>query len=87
MSSVNPARRLRSETWDLEIRLRDASGEEHVHALAVCLAVDQRYGLRELNFVSRSRSGSGLDELLSELGIQLSRIIQGRNPLTGAKET
>lgn len=78
--SLNPHRRLRGETVDLQIRLKDAAGEERCHNLAVCLAVDDDYHLHELNFVTRGKIGGGLDEMLSQLGIALSRIIQGRHP-------
>jgi hypothetical protein len=78
--SVNPHRRLRSETVDVSIRFTDASGEERSHDLAVCLAVNDEYQLRELNFVTRGKCGSGLDVMLAQLGIALSRIIQGRDP-------
>lgn len=76
-------RRLRSETVNIKLRLKDASGEEREHRLAVCLAVDEHYRLFEMNFVTRGKIGQGLDEMLRELGIQLSRAIQGRDPETG----
>lgn len=79
--SLNPHRRLRSETVDLEIRVG-----EGVHRLAVSLAVDEKDGLREIVFVTRGKVGHGLDDMLRELGIQLSRAIQGRNP-DGEAET
>ena len=84
--SLNPHRRLRSETTDISIRFKDASGEERCHELAVCLAVDSRGRLRELNFVTRGKIGSGLDDMLKQLGIQISRVIQGRDP-NGEAET
>ncbi len=72
------SRRLRSETVGLNIQL--ANG---FHSLAVSLAVDDDHRLREIIFVSRGKIGQGLDEMFRELGIQLSRAIQGRDPETG----
>ncbi len=70
--------RLRSETTDLRIHVGDGW-----HDLAVCLAVDDDYRIHELNFVTRGKIGHGLDDMLSELGIQISRVLQGRDPVTG----
>lgn len=53
------------------------------HDLAVCLAYDATGAVREVNFVSRGKIGHWIDSLLSELGIALSRAIQGRDPVTG----
>jgi|TARA_R110002074_G_scaffold159960_3_gene317312 hypothetical protein len=40
--------------------------------------------VREIVFVERAgKAGSELDEKFHELGVQLSRAIQGRDPLTG----
>ena len=78
MSKVNPHRRLRSETVDIEIQIDDGS-----HKFEVSLAYDDVGILREIAFVGRGKCGGGLDHILRELGIQLSRAIQGRNPMTG----
>jgi hypothetical protein len=43
--------------------------------------------LREINFVGRGKIGHGVDAMLHELGIKLSRAIQGRNPDTGTADT
>ena len=70
------ANRIPSTTWDVTI------GEGH--HLKVSLAYDKDTGtLREVVFVGRGKSGHGLDDMLSELGIKLSRIIQGRDPESG----
>lgn len=79
MSAINPARRLRSETFDLTIRLGEG---EHRLAVSLCYAQDS-YRLTEIAFVGRGKIGHGLDDMLRELGIQLSRAIQGRDPDTG----
>lgn len=39
--------------------------------------------LREVVFVGRGKIGQGLDLMLNELSIKLSRAIQGRDPETG----
>ena len=52
--------------------------------LAVSIARSVDGEVRELVFVERAgKVGSELDEKFHELGIQLSRAIQGRDPLTG----
>ena len=55
------------------------------HPLTVSLADDPETGLlREVVFVTRGKIGSGIDLMFHELGIKLSRAIQGRDPETGA---
>lgn len=59
------------------------------HVLAVSLAYarvtpDGLADLREVAFVTRGKIGHGMDDMLTELGIKLSRAIQGRDPETGA---
>jgi hypothetical protein len=75
---TTPHRRLRSETVSLTLRLGELS-----HNLDVSLAYDQDNVLRELVFVGRGKIGHGMDQLLHELGIQLSRVIQSRDAVTG----
>ena len=72
---VNQYRRLQCENVDLEINVGKGS-----HKLIVCLARDAKGILREVNFVGRGKIGHGVDQMLHELGIQLSRAIQGRKP-------
>jgi hypothetical protein len=62
------------------------------HSLTLSLAYDRSPdhpagmgALRELAFVGRGRSGQGLDFLLTDLAIKVSRAIQGRDPATGVK--
>lgn len=73
----------------VEIRLggaRDAAGEIIGHELAVSLAWHPETGaLHEIAFVGRGKSGQGLDLLLAELGLKLTRVIQGRDPETGER--
>ena len=76
---TTPHRRLRSETVSLTLKL--GNGE---HKLDLSMAYDGSGVLREVVFVGRGRIGLGLDDLLRELGPQISRAIQGRNPDTGA---
>ena len=75
---VNPHRRLMSETYSLTLELPKGN-----HFLDVCLAYDSDMRLREVNFVGRGKIGEGMDDLLRDLGIKLSRAIQGRSPDTG----
>lgn len=52
------------------------------HTVDIALAyVDGR--LHEIAFVGRGKPGEGLDHILSDLSIALSRAIQGRDPNTG----
>ena len=67
-----------SETYDIQLQIGD--GE---HKLAVSLCRSPSGELTEIAFVGRGKIGQGLDDMLRELGIQLSRAIQGRNPMTG----
>ncbi len=53
------------------------------HEIDVALAYDKGV-LHEIQFVGRGKIGQGVDLLLHDLGVQLSRAIQGRDPVTGA---
>ena len=76
------ADRLPSETFSLTL-LWDAGGR--AHELDVSLVYARIGGpLHEIVFVGRGKIGHGLDLMLHELGIKLSRAIQGRDPATGA---
>ena len=72
--AINKHRRLRSENYDLDVR---------GYHLTATLAYDEADKLRELAFVGRGKVGTGLDPILAELGIQLSRALQSRMPETG----
>jgi len=78
VSTINPHRRLRSETYSLELKIGAGS-----HRLDVSIARDGDDRVREVAFVGRGKIGLGLDTLLHELGIQVSRAIQRRDPQTG----
>lgn len=71
-------RRLRSVTMPLTIQIGDGK-----HDLAVCLAYDANDRLHEINLVSRGKIGHHMDLMLHDLGIKLSRAVQGRDPDTG----
>ncbi len=76
--------RLRCETVDLTIGKTEKNPVGH--KLKLSLAYDPETKLlREVVFVGRGKSGHGLDFLLHDLGIAVSRAIQGRNPDTGKK--
>jgi hypothetical protein len=53
------------------------------HHLDVSLVYGADDHLRELVFVGRGKVGQGLDLLLTDLGIKISRALQHRNPDTG----
>lgn len=79
------ATRLPSEVVAIRLGgVPDAAGETLGHELAVALAWHPDTGaLQEIAFVGRGKSGQGLDLLLAELGVKLTRAIQGRDPETG----
>lgn len=74
-------RRLPCETCSFTI----GSSETSIgHRITVNIAYESLSGpVTEIAFVERGKSGHGLDQLLAELGIKLSRALQGRDPDTG----
>jgi hypothetical protein len=74
-------RRLRSES--VNFTLHAGPDGKATHSMTLCLAYDGGGVLHELNIVSRGKIGHGLDLALHDLGIRISRAIQGRNPDTG----
>lgn len=69
-------RRFRSETF----RILLPGGNEAQHEFDVSLAYRPDGTINDVIFVGRGKIGHGLDLMFNELGIQLSRIIQGRDP-------
>lgn len=80
---VNLHRRLSGETVSLALQVPAGDGKAAFHPLDVSLMYDAAGILREVCFVGRGKIGQGLDLLLHDLGIKLSRAIQGRDPDTG----
>lgn len=72
---MNTYSRLRCWNFDFQIKM-----EQGQHFVTAALAYDRTGHLREINFVGRGKIGQGVDQMLHELGIQLSRAIQGRDP-------
>lgn len=72
------ARRLHSLTYDVPLPLHNG-----FHDLKLTVAFDEQNRPHEVAYVSRGKSGHGLDQLLIELAIATSRALQGRDPLTG----
>jgi len=62
---------------NVEITLEASGG---VHHIIVALAYDENEVLHEINFVGGWKTGQGIGLLLHDLGIKLSRAIQGRDP-------
>jgi hypothetical protein len=82
---MEPAR-IEAETVSLTLEVPSGRGRPDfiaTHALEVSFAYGADGRLREVVFVGRGKVGHGLDLLLHDLGIKLSRAIQGRNPDTG----
>lgn len=85
VTAVNQYRRLRCENVECRISAgEDVNGQPlgH-HEFTICLAYDDDGVLREVNFVGRGKIGHAIDLMFHDLGIALSRAIQGRNPTTG----
>jgi hypothetical protein len=76
--------RLPAENVSMTLEVPTANGDEPAHHhLDVSLAYLPNGMLYEIAFTGRGKAGHGLDPLLSDLGIKLSRAIQGRDPDTG----
>ena len=75
---VNPHRRLEGENFTLTIPL----GQRH-HEFTLTIARDENDIPREVAFIGRGIVGQGLDQFLVELGLQISRAMQRRDPATG----
>ena len=78
MSGINKHRRLWSDNYTISIPLG-----ERAHEFTLTVARDHEDVPQEIAFVGRGRSGAGLDQFLVELGIQVSRALQRRNPANG----
>lgn len=78
---MKPERRLRSETVSIDLDAGpDPAGAPAIHRFDVSLAYGENGILREVVFVGRGKVGHGIDLLFHDLGIKLSRAIQGRDP-------
>jgi hypothetical protein len=78
-------RRLPSETWEIILKPAGWAPGDPVHQLAVSLVwtPPDYIVLHEIVFVGRGKIGHGLDQMLVDLGVQISRAIQGRDPQSG----
>ena len=65
----------------LEVPAADGNVARHKLDLTMAYAPDGT--LHEIAFGGRGKIGQGMDLLLRDLGIKVSRAIQGRNPDTG----
>jgi hypothetical protein len=86
--TLRTPRRLASENYHAVLNLpgRDPqSGEATLgqHHLDITVARDSRGRACEIAFTGRGKIGHGLDQILIDLGIAVSRAIQGRDPQTG----
>jgi hypothetical protein len=79
---MHPAR-LQSETFALKLTGGELSnGTRVVHYLDVTFSyLGDR--VHDIIFVGRGKVGHGIDLMFQDLGIQLSRALQGRDPLQG----
>ena len=80
---LRPPRRLPSVTTTVKIGVADDGGGGHTLEISLVYLDTEPAQLVEVVFQSAGKIGSGLDLLLQELGIKLSRFIQGRHPETG----
>lgn len=79
-----PKARLKAESVSFVI----GDGQQHRgHAITANLGYDPDTGqLVEIAFCEAGKIGHGVQILLSELGIKLSRALQQRNPETGEED-
>lgn len=71
--------RLQSETFTIHLTGGTVDGTVVKHRIDVTLShLDNR--VHDLIFVGRGKIGQGIDLMFTDLGIQLSRILQGRDP-------
>lgn len=76
-------RRLQGETFSMILDVPAADGEVAHHHVDANLSYAPDGTLHEISFVGAGKAGHGISLLLSDLGIKLSRAIQGRSPETG----
>ena len=75
--------RLPAENFTVYLRpAEDAAPHEIVVSIARHPATNE---IHEIAFVTRGKIGHGLDLMLQDFGIQLSRAIQNRDPETGTE--
>lgn len=79
VSSMRPAKRLPAEIHKVRLQTSD-NGE---HEIDVSLVKDLNGQPVELVFVGRGKIGHGIDLMLTNLGIAVSRILQDRDPNSG----
>lgn len=75
-------RRLPGETVSMTLDVAAANGEVAHHKLEMTMAYADGI-LHEISFGGRGKIGQGMDHLLTDLGIKISRALQGRDPDTG----
>ncbi len=76
--------RLNAETYDLTIYAGMTDGKQVWHQVTVSVARLKNGQIHEIAFVGRpGEEGSQLDLMYRNLGIQLSRVFQRRDPATG----
>jgi hypothetical protein len=78
MARINLHRRLFSENYAIRVPLG-----EGIHEFTLTIGRDKNDVPREVAFGHRGKSGQGFDQVLVQLGIQISRALQRRDPETG----
>ena len=76
---MRPTSRLRSITHKVHIQ----TSADGVHELDIAIGYDASGYPLEIAFVGRGKFGHGIDQMMANLGIALSRILQFRNGDTG----
>ncbi len=77
--------RLKAETYDLSIYAGTKDGKQVWHNVTVSVARLKNDQIHEIIFVERpGPENSQLDLMYQNLGLQLSRVFQRRDPVTGA---
>jgi len=71
-------RRLKSYNYHHTLKIAEGK-----HELDITVAYDKYGHVHEIAFSSRGTIGQGMDQMLVDLGIAVSRAIQDRDPITG----
>ena len=85
---MRTSRRLYAETWKVSHQTFDTNGEPNGE-IPITLTVasdplsDNPNQTQEVVFTDAGKTGTGITLLLNDIGIWVSRLIQGRHPETG----
>lgn len=80
---MKPSPRLTETIYEIKSPIQDPFGNiVGEHAITMSIGWEAGHAV-EISFVGRGKIGQGVDLLLQDMGIAVSRAIQGRDPRTG----